>query len=100
VWSRATLVCVTHDLHDTLAFDRVLVMAGGAIVESGAPHALAAVTESHYARLLALERDAQSMWTDSQTWRHLRLDRGEIAWQAPHPKSDGERTLTAHVAPR
>ena len=25
------------------------------------------------------------MWADSQTWRHLRLDRGEIAWQAPRP---------------
>jgi ATP-binding cassette subfamily B protein len=100
VWRGATLLCVTHDIHDTLAFDRVLVMAGGTIVESGAPVSLAAQPQSQYARLLGLEREAQALRTDSRTWRHLRLDRGEIAWQAPHPRSDGERTLTADMAPR
>ena len=101
-WRSATLLCVTHDLHDTLAFDRVLVMAGGTIVESGTPQALAARPESRYARLLGLELEVDSMWADSQTWRHLRLDRGEIAWQAPRPsgKTNGERTITAHLAPR
>jgi ABC-type multidrug transport system fused ATPase/permease subunit len=100
LWEGATLLCVTHDLHDTLAFDRVLLMADGAIVESGPPRTLASRPESRYAQLLGLEREAHSMWAESQTWRHLRLDRGEIAWQAPRPRTDGERTITAHLAPR
>jgi hypothetical protein len=72
----------------------------GTIAESGPPQALASQPDSRYARLLALEREAPAMWADSRTWRHLRLDRGEIAWQAPHPRIDEERTLTAYVAAR
>ena len=91
---------MTHDVHDTLAFDRVLLLAEGAIVESGNPRALAAQPESRYGRMLREEIEARELWSESQTWRHLRLDRGEIAWQPPRPNTDGERAITAYVAPR
>ena len=100
LWQEATLLCVTHDVHDTLAFDRVLLLAEGAIVESGNPRALAAQPESRYGRMLREEIEARELWSESQTWRHLRLDRGEIAWQPPRPNTDGERAITAYVAPR
>jgi ATP-binding cassette subfamily B protein len=99
LWKDATLLAVTHDVHDTLAFDRVLVMAGGALVESGRPQALAARPGSRFAALLAGEQDARRMWSESQAWRHLRLDRGRVAWQAPRLDTD-ERNIAAHVAPR
>ncbi len=34
-WRGATLLCITHDLSETLSFDRVLVIDGGRIVEDG-----------------------------------------------------------------
>ncbi len=36
-WRGATLICITHDLHETLSFDRVLVLDSGRIVEQGNP---------------------------------------------------------------
>ena len=52
-WQAQTLLCVTHDVGQTLAFARVLVVEQGRIVEDGAPAALAA-EDSRYAALLAV----------------------------------------------
>ena len=35
LWREATLLCITHDVGETQAFDRVLVMAGGALSRMG-----------------------------------------------------------------
>jgi hypothetical protein len=64
-------------------------MAEGTIVESGHPQALASRPESRFARMLAEERVARQMWSESRTWRHLRLDGGEIAWEAPRSGTNG-----------
>src|SRR5262249_31179036 len=40
-WRNATLVFITHDVSDTCDFDRVVVVAGGKVVEEGAPAELA-----------------------------------------------------------
>jgi ABC-type transport system involved in cytochrome bd biosynthesis fused ATPase/permease subunit len=77
-WKRATLLCVTHDVGETLAFDRVFIMAGGTIVESGTPGALAAQPGSRYAAMLAEEKDLRARtWSDA-AWRRLRLDGGRL----------------------
>jgi ATP-binding cassette subfamily B protein len=83
LWRAATLLCVTHDIDATLAFDRVLVVEDGRVVEHGAPQVLAA-RASHYARLLAAERTASASWS-ATTWRHLRLERGQLAEATPEP---------------
>src|SRR4029453_2861654 len=45
---RATLLCVTHDIGETLTFDHILVVHTGRIVEYGEPAALAARSDSRY----------------------------------------------------
>ena len=55
-WSSATLFCVTHDIAETAAFPRVLVIADGRVVEDGAPPALLAQPGSRYAALAEAER--------------------------------------------
>jgi ATP-binding cassette subfamily B protein len=78
IWHAQTLLCVTHDIEETLAFDRVLVLEHGQIVEDGDPNALASIPDSAYASLLAAEREVRStMWSD-RTWRHWRLEDGAI----------------------
>jgi ABC-type bacteriocin/lantibiotic exporter with double-glycine peptidase domain len=79
IWSGRTMLCVTHDIEETLAFDRVLVLDEGRIVEDGNPRALAAATGSLYATLLEAERTVQTtLWGDGR-WRRWRLEGGALA---------------------
>ncbi|WP_395700536.1 ATP-binding cassette domain-containing protein [Aquabacterium sp.] len=79
-WAGCTLACVTHDVVDTLDFDRVLVMAGGRVVEDGAPRALLAGA-GRYAALLAAEDGLRRQAWAAPSWRHLRLVDGQL-WDA------------------
>ena len=76
-WREATLLCVTHDVGETLAFDRVLVVEGGRIVEDGAPAALAAAS-TRYAALLQAEDEVRRLMWQGPDWRHLRVDGGRV----------------------
>jgi ABC-type bacteriocin/lantibiotic exporter with double-glycine peptidase domain len=86
IWRTQTMICVTHDIEETLAFERVLVLDGGRIVEDGEPRALANDPASAYAALLAAERAVQTtIWGDG-SWRRWRLDDGEITENEPVPR--------------
>ena len=78
-FSSATLLCVTHDVRDTLDFDRVLVIEQGRILEEGVPRTLQAQPGSRYRALLdeegAVRRD---LWANAP-WRRLRLHGGKIS---------------------
>jgi ATP-binding cassette subfamily B protein len=77
LWRDATLLCVTHDVGETLSFARVLVVENGRIVEDGPPSRLAQ-SESRYAALLAAERDVRTGLWESAVWRRLRMERGRL----------------------
>jgi ATP-binding cassette subfamily B protein len=82
-WRGATLLCVTHDVRETLSFARVLVIEGGRVVEDGAPAALAALPDGRYRALLAAEDHLRdTLWADPH-WRRWRLDHGRLV-EAPH----------------
>jgi ATP-binding cassette subfamily B protein len=76
-WRNATLLCVTHDISETQAFDRVLVIEAGRIVEDGSPLDLAKRAGSAYASLLAAEQLISGVWS-APGWRRLRLDDGSL----------------------
>lgn len=76
-WREATLVCVSHDIAETQAFDRVLVVDAGAIVEDGDPRELANA-DSRYRALLTTECDVRERLWSSAVWRHLRIDDGRL----------------------
>jgi ABC-type bacteriocin/lantibiotic exporter with double-glycine peptidase domain len=78
-WAHATLLCVTHDVSETLAFDRVLVVEEGRIVADGAPSVLAATPASRYAALLAAEAEAWARTWSNPVWRRLRLADGRLS---------------------
>ena len=77
-WPTQALLAITHDVQDTLTFDRVLVVSDGQIVEDGNPHALAARPESSYALLLAREREARQLWSRADAWRRVVLRDGRL----------------------
>ena len=77
-WHGATLLCITHDVADTLEFDRVLVIEDGRVVEDGAPTILAAQAETRYAQLLEAERVVRNDLWQGGHWRRMRLEGGRL----------------------
>jgi ATP-binding cassette subfamily B protein len=76
-WTDVTLLCVTHDLAETRAFDRVLVIEGGRIVEDGAPTTLAAGA-TRYRDLLEAETRLQTALWQGGHWRRLSMVEGRL----------------------
>jgi ATP-binding cassette subfamily B protein len=78
LWKDATLLCVTHDVEETRAFDRVLVVHEGRVVEERPPGELAARVGSRYRALLDAERSAiASVWR-ARGWRRIELRAGVV----------------------
>jgi ATP-binding cassette subfamily B protein len=76
-WASVTLLCVTHDVAETMAFDRVLVVEDGRIVEDGAPQKLMA-SESRYRELVDAEAAVgESIWK-GDFWRRFTLTDGRL----------------------
>ena len=73
-WSSATLFCVTHDIAETAAFPRVLVIADGRVAEDGAPAMLRASPGSRYAALAEAEQRVRAAAWSGDRWRRLRLE--------------------------
>lgn len=72
-WADATLVCITHDVEETRAMPRVLVIDAGRLVEDGAPAELQAREAGVYRALLDAEEGLrQELWGDP-AWQHLKL---------------------------
>jgi ABC-type bacteriocin/lantibiotic exporter with double-glycine peptidase domain len=79
LWQEATLLCITHDVGETLAFDRVLVIEGGRIVEDGTPTDLASQPGTRYSAMLAAEEAVRRGLWSSTMWRRLWLERGQVS---------------------
>jgi ATP-binding cassette subfamily B protein len=86
-WRDATLLCITHDVDVTRAFDRVLVIEAGRVVEHGATADLAACPDSRYRAMLdAAGLVREGLWA-SHVWRRLWLEDGQLVETCRH---DGE----------
>jgi ABC-type transport system involved in cytochrome bd biosynthesis fused ATPase/permease subunit len=76
-WKDVTLLCVTHDVSETLSFKRVLVIEDGQIVEDGVPSELAA-TQSRYRDLLEAETAVANQIWRGDYWRRITMTGGHI----------------------
>jgi ATP-binding cassette subfamily B protein len=86
-WTDATLLNITHDVGETVAFPRVLVMDGGRIVEDGSPEELYRRTGSRYRALLEAEEAAQDgVWSDP-AWRKFTMEDGRVREETPVARS-------------
>lgn len=77
-WSRSTLLYVTHDVVETRAFDRVLIVEHGRVIEDGDPLQLAQMLSSRYRRLLQVQESVQSRIAANGDWKRIRLEAGRI----------------------
>jgi ATP-binding cassette subfamily B protein len=76
-WRNATLLCVTHDVGETLSFGRVLVVEDGRIAEDGVPAELAAGATRYRALLDAEEQVRARMWNGAH-WRRIAMRAGQV----------------------
>ena len=82
LWRKATVLYITHDVRQSLSFDRVAVLEAGRLVESGRPDELARDRSSRYATLLVADEQARrTLWSGAR-WRRLWLEGGRLsdAW--------------------
>ena len=77
-WRDATLVWVTHDVAETAAFDRVLVIDGGRLVEDGDPAVLGRRAASRYAALVRGDRAMHATAWSAARWRRIWIERGKL----------------------
>jgi ATP-binding cassette subfamily B protein len=82
-WRRVTLLCITHDVGETLQFPRVVVIANGRLIEDGDPRKLAQVETSRYAALLAAEEAVREHLWAGAMWRRQRLENGRLVERPP-----------------
>jgi ABC-type bacteriocin/lantibiotic exporter with double-glycine peptidase domain len=78
-WTGATLLCITHDVGETLSFERALVVEGGRVVEDGVPAELAAQPDSRYRSLLEAEAEVREKLWAGVDWRRLRIEKGHLS---------------------
>jgi len=83
LWQGITLLCITHDVGETMAFPRVLVIEEGHVIEDGAPAELAALPESRYRRLLDAEEAVLSNLWANVGWRRFVMDGGNLSEGKP-----------------
>ncbi|GAB6142166.1 hypothetical protein JCM14076_28950 [Methylosoma difficile] len=76
-WHDATLLCISHDVAETLSFARVLVVEDGQIIEDGIPGELAACP-SRYRELLDAEQVVRGQLWEDAAWRHIRVENGVV----------------------
>jgi ATP-binding cassette subfamily B protein len=96
LWSGATLLCITHDVGETLNFERALVIEGGRIVEDGSPRALANLPDSRYSQLLDAEDSVRAGMWGAAEWRRLRMDGGRVVEERyPDQIAEGRETVRA-----
>lgn len=77
-WKGATLLCVTHDVRETLGFERVLVVENGRVIEDDFPRYLAENTTSRYRALLDAEDSVREGLWSAAAWRRVRMEGGKL----------------------
>jgi ABC-type bacteriocin/lantibiotic exporter with double-glycine peptidase domain len=77
-WEGCTLLYVTHDISETRAFDRVLVMENGRLVEDGEPLHLAQTPSTRYRRMLQTQENVMRRVVANGDWKRIRLESGRI----------------------
>ena len=81
LWNDSTLLVISHDIAESLSFDRVLVVEEGRIVEEGNPRELAAQPGSRLQAMLDAERAVRDEMWAGDGWRRLRLENGALIEQ-------------------
>jgi ATP-binding cassette subfamily B protein len=77
-FAAATLFYITHDVTDTLDFDRALVIGQGRILEEGRPAEMYEKPDSRYRALFDGDKSVRRHLWSHPMWRRLQMSRGVL----------------------
>jgi ABC-type bacteriocin/lantibiotic exporter with double-glycine peptidase domain len=80
-WASKTLIFITHDVGETMLFDRVLVIEDGRLIEDGVPKDLAAQPDTRYRAFLDAEDEVRIKIWESADWRRMILQDGKLHFE-------------------
>ncbi|MGB1286117.1 MAG: ATP-binding cassette domain-containing protein [Aggregatilineales bacterium] len=78
IWHDTTLISITHDVSETVNYQRVLVVEDGQIVEDGNPAQLSKNPASRYKQLLDADYAVNEGLWQRDIWRRLWLEDGQL----------------------
>jgi ATP-binding cassette subfamily B protein len=87
-WAATTLIFISHDVGESQAFKRVVVLEKGKIIEDAAPATLLANPQSRYSALLKAEAAVQAGLWQGANWRRWWLEGGRLTERAPNSEKD------------
>lgn len=85
-WKETTLLCVTHDVSETLQFDQVVIIEKGMILEQGEPAELSEREGTRYKAFLDAERAVHETLWASADWHRMVIEDGELK-----PRMNGDK---------
>ncbi|MDM8514589.1 hypothetical protein QUF76_00185 [Desulfobacterales bacterium HSG16] len=86
-WQNTTLIFISHDIEETMKFERVLVIERGQLLENDSPEKLIENPDSRYRSLLESEMEVrEGMWENAE-WRRLWLEGGTVVENKQEGKS-------------
>ena len=77
-WKSKTLIFISHDVKETLNFDRVLVIEKGKIIEDDAPEILLKNKNSTYKSIINDDKKIKSSFFKKVKWKRLWIEHGRI----------------------
>jgi ABC-type bacteriocin/lantibiotic exporter with double-glycine peptidase domain len=80
-WPHSTVLYITHDIAEASAFDRVLVIDRGRLIEDGEPVALVQRPSSRYRRMLHAQETLHARFGAGTEWRRIKFADGRIVHQ-------------------
>jgi ATP-binding cassette subfamily B protein len=92
-WQDTTLLCITHDVGETLQFPRVVVLESGQIIEQGNPQALAEQPDSRYRALLDAEYNVHNSLWSSAEWRRLIIEDGRLQSPGKNDQANSDQSF-------
>jgi len=82
-WHNNTLIFISHDVQDTVNFDRVIVMDNGKIIEDAAPKDLLSKEHSRYRAIIQNEQNIHQLFEKKVKWKKWWIENGKLVEASP-----------------
>lgn len=89
-WKSSTLFFISHDVSETMQFNRVLVIEKGKIVEDGSPDSLLKKENSNYKAMIDKHHEVHESFRNKVQWKKIWIEKGRLRQKFPfnHSKSN------------
>jgi ATP-binding cassette subfamily B protein len=77
-WKSSTLFFISHDVSETMRFNRVLVIKNGKIVEDASPDSLLKIENSNYKAMIDKHQEVHEAFRNTVQWKKIWIEKGRL----------------------